>query len=180
MQPIALVTQSETSLMDKDIDIWDATQDAGYCCSCAFVFYSGYKLSTTAISAALFPICCVGEGIATMVHANYAKRIMQKREACGWRIAEKEGEHMEKSRGFCCARHCLCYEMWCGVTSEPLCESCRDCDCLFNDNQPCGRNSACCGGDEPQATATSGQSPFYVNSMQADTPMVLMPIMLKS
>lgn len=158
----------------------DYSEGFGCFCPCAFVFGSVYKLSITAISTAVFPICCVGEGIATMVHANYAKRIMQKKEVCGWKIAEEHGEHMKISQALCCDRQCLCYGLFCDVSKKSLCEPCRDCDCLFEDDKLFGRNSECCGGKDPQAEATSAQNAFYVNSMQADTPMVLMPIMLKS
>jgi hypothetical protein len=171
MESIALVTQSESPLVDEPFDLINWSDDYKIFCPCAFVFGFVYKLSITARNAALLPICCVGEGIVTMVHANYAKRIMKNQQVCGYTIAQKDNEHMKISRSFCCSNHCLCYELfW----------SCRECECLFEDGKVCGRNSECCGGKDPQAKATSAQSAFYVNSMQADTPMVLMPIMLKS
>lgn len=180
MQSIALVTQSERSGQD-DINILKQTEESYPFCCCVFASLSAYSLSVTAVAAALSPVCCVVEGMITMCHANYAKRISGTDKPCGYQIADNQAEHMQCCRSLCCPTHCLCYKECCGITQNSTCPSSWiDCDCLFNDGKPCGRNSACCGGDEPQATATSKQRPFYVNSMQADTPMVLMPIMLKS
>lgn len=180
MQPIALVTQSE-EFGQPDYDILRDAQEAGLCFPCVLVSNSLYSLSITAVSAALAPVFCCVEGMITMCHANYAKRISETDESCGYSTAEIQEEHMQHCRKFCCLEECLFYNSACSLTGSTLCpDSFRKCDCLFNDGKVCGRHSECCGGMPPGAENTVKRGPFYVNSMQADTPMVLMPIMLRS